>query len=245
MSRPEYLQVKNQDLTVRLDLFKVGRVMPAFIRVALDRFYFRFFSPQLQFFRLLGTGTGQTFTSKDADLHRWVVLTVWQTEAAAISFSNSRIFNRWQKIANETATFFLAPLSSKGEWANCKPFGEPTPHRWDGPVLSITRAKIKLRMWRKFQSEVPPVSKSLHLSAGLLTAFGIGEAPVGLQGTVSIWLDNRSLTEFAQRKQPHREVIAMTHELDWYREELFARFAITSVAGELNGVALAQVIPTS
>lgn len=95
-----------------------------------------------------------------------------------------------------------------------------------------------MHMWRRFQAEVPPVSQSLHMSEGLLTAFGIGEAPIGLQGTISIWVDNKSLTQFAQREQAHREVIEKTHKLDWYSEELFARFAVISAQGHLNGVAL-------
>lgn len=244
MNRPEYLSINNPELTVRIDLIRVKRVWPAFIRIALDRFSLRSASPELQFFRLLGTGTGQTFTSKDADLKRWVVLTVWQNEMSARKFSKHLVLKRWQRNIAEQATFFLAPLSSKGKWANRMPFDQPKPKRWNGPVLSITRARIKTRMWRRFQAEVPPVSKSLHLSSGLLTTFGIGEAPIGLQGTVSIWLDNQSLTQFAQREQAHREVITLTHKLDWYSEELFARFAIIDSAGQLDGVPLAQVIPT-
>jgi hypothetical protein len=95
-------------------------------------------------------------------------------------------------------------------------------------------------MWRRFQSEVPPVSKSLHASAGMVTAFGIGEAPVGLQGTVSVWKTNQDLTEFAQRTQSHRDVIEKTHKLDWYSEELFARFAIIEAQGIVDSVPLGQ-----
>lgn len=244
MNRPEYLSINNSELTVRIDLMRVSRVWPAFIRIALDRFSLRSASDELQFFRLLGTGTGQTFTSKDADLKRWVVLTVWRNETAARNFTNHEVLKRWQKNIVEQATFFLAPLASKGKWAKQMPFDQPTPRRWDGAILSITRARIKPKLWRRFQSAVPPVSKSLHLSSGLLTAFGIGEAPIGLQGTVSIWLDNQSLTQFAQRERAHREVITMTHRLDWYSEELFARFAIIDSVGQLDGVPLAQVFPT-
>jgi hypothetical protein len=38
-------------------------------------------------------------------------------------------------------------------------------------------------------------------------------------------------------------VINKTHELEWYSEELFARFAVIAVEGSLNGVALATAIP--
>jgi len=243
MQRPDYLAAENPNLTVRLDHYEVKNILVAFIRMAIDRINFRFATNDLYFYRLLGTGNGQTFTTKDADVRRWVILTVWPNMDAATNFSSHKITLGWRKNAVEVGTLFLAPISSKGTWQKQQPFGDPTPRRWDGPVLSITRARIKARLWRKFQAEVPPVSKSLHASAGLLTAFGIGEAPIGLQGTVSIWKSNKALTEFAQRKHEHREVINKTHELEWYSEELFARFAVIAVEGSLNGVALATAIP--
>jgi len=240
MPRPTYLKVTNSELTVRVDIFKVSKILKALFLVALDRFRIGRNNPELIFFRLLGTGSGRTFTSRDADLTRWVVLTVWQNQAAATQFTNHPVWKSWNRIATESALFLLAPLSSKGEWSGKQPFGNPIAHRWDGPVLSVTRARIKARMWRRFQSEVPPVSKSLHASAGMVTAFGIGEAPVGLQGTVSVWKTNQDLTEFAQRTQSHRDVIEKTHKLDWYSEELFARFAIIEAQGIVDSVPLGQ-----
>jgi hypothetical protein len=227
-------------LTVRLDIFEVKKVWPAMFRIAIDRFMYRLISDDLSFYRLLGTGTGRTFTSRDANFHKWAVLTVWQNIEAAKKFSNNKLLKKWLPNTNIHSTYFLSPLISKGKWAKQEPFGSPVPRRWDGAVLSITRARIKFSMWRRFQREVPPVSKSLHLSAGLLTIFGIGEAPIGLQGTVSIWSSNQALTQFAQREQAHREVINKTHELDWYAEELFARFAVLDAQEDVHGVALSR-----
>jgi hypothetical protein len=240
MVRPTYLKVSNSELTVRVDVFKVSKIVKALFLIAFDRFRISRNNQDLVFFRLLGTGTGRTFTTKDADLSRWVIFTVWQNQAAAAQFNDHLVWKSWNRITTESASFLLAPLSSKGEWGGKEPFGNPIAHRWDGPVLSVTRARIKAHMWRRFQSEVPPVSKSLHASAGLVTAFGIGEAPIGLQGTVSVWKSNRELTEFAQRTQSHRDVIKKTHELDWYSEELFARFAIIEAQGILDSVPLGQ-----
>jgi hypothetical protein len=92
---------------------------------------------------------------------------------------------------------------------------------------------------------VPPVSADLHAVDGLLFSLGIGEAPVALQGTFSIWSGNPALTAFAYRRGPHREVMARTEELQWYAEELFARFALVGAAGEFGGepVALPVVGP--
>jgi hypothetical protein len=73
----------------------------------------------------------------------------------------------------------------------------------------------------------------LHQSPGLLNAIGIGEAPIGLQGTFSIWQDAASLRDFAYKGQAHSEAIRATSANQWYSEELFARFAVIEERGLL------------
>jgi hypothetical protein len=79
------------------------------------------------------------------------------------------------------------------------------------------------------------VSADLHRCDGLRLAVGIGEAPIGLQGTFSLWDTSRHLTEFAHRRAPHLEAVRRTAELGWYAEELFARFAVLDVDGTFQG----------
>ena len=234
----------NSEIYLRIDIFRVKSVFLAFMHIAFDRFWLARDS-NIKFFRLLGTGTGRTFTSKDADLKQWVVLTTWLDLEQSRNFNSSSLVKSWVKNCQEHASLISTTIISKGSWVGREPFGEKTPKRVDGPVLSITRARIKSHMWRKFQREVPPVSTSLHSSPGLVTAIGIGEAPIGLQGTLSIWRSNLELTEFAQRGAPHRKVINQTHALNWYSEELFARFAIKEVHGSLHGVPLDQELRIS
>ncbi len=82
----------------------------------------------------------------------------------------------------------------------------------------------------------PVVARPARRAAALLLAIGIGEAPVGLQGTFSVWQDNRSLTDFAHRRDraPRRDR-QRTRELGWYAEELFARFAVLDAEGRFGG----------
>jgi hypothetical protein len=82
---------------------------------------------------------------------------------------------------------------------------------------------------------VPPVSADLHAAPGLRLALGIGEAPLGLQGTFSVWDSLSALNAFAYRRAPHAAVIERTQREGWYAEELFARFAVLSTAGTLDG----------
>ncbi|MET0741125.1 MAG: monooxygenase, partial [Candidatus Nanopelagicales bacterium] len=135
----------------------------------------------------------------------------------------------------------MDPLASKGFWAGQRPFGDPTPRPHDGQVAAITRARIKPRLMTTFWRAVPPVSSRLHASPGLLLSLGIGEAPLGLQGTFSLWESAEALRDFAYRSREHRHAIARTRETGWYSEDLFARFAVTSVRGSFAGQGYAAI----
>jgi hypothetical protein len=186
--------------------------------------------PGLRFAKLLGTGSGRTFTVRDADPRTWALLAVWDTAA-----QDSAVLRRWRRIAAEEWSVALRPLSARGRWSRQEPFGRPAPWRWDGPVAAITRARIRTRRSARFWRAVPPVSGDLHAGPGLRFALGIGEAPVGLQGTFSVWDSARSLNEFAYGRPAHAAVVRRTAEEGWYAEELFARFAVLSAAGTVRG----------
>jgi len=119
---------------------------------------------------------------------------------------------------------------------NCA--GQPS----GGPVAAITRARLRPLRARSFWRAVPPVSADLAAVDGLGLAIGIGEAPIGLQGTFSLWQSARALNEFAYRRPAHTDVVARTVAERWYAEELFARFAVRSVTGTFAG-RLPLIIP--
>jgi heme-degrading monooxygenase HmoA len=221
---------------VSLHLFGVptSAVPRALGRMGLDRRAVRRI-PGVTFAKLLGTGSGRTFTPRDADPHHWSVLICWSDEDGPARFEESSAYRGWHSIAHEESRFLMRPLVSRGEWAGRTPFGDPRPHRWDGPIAAVTRARIKTAQWRRFWSAVPPVSGDLRAVDGLRLAMGIGEAPVGLQGTFSVWESNAALTEFAHRRSPHAEVMRRTHDVQWYAEELFARFALVDSRGIHDG----------
>lgn len=211
------------------------RAVPgALARMGLDRRPVRR-APGLRFVKLLGTGDGRTFTMRDADPHHWGLLATWDSAAAAKDFETSTTVRAWGRLAEERLRVTMRPLASRGSWAGREPFGEPTPERHDGPVAAITRARIRPRKALTFWRAVPPVSADLHRSPGLRLAVGIGEAPVGLQGTFSLWESAAALTGFAHRGSPHREAIRQTAVQEWYTEELFARLALVSVEGTFAG----------
>jgi len=122
-----------------------------------------------------------------------------------------------------------------GLWSKRDPFQGMTKvdaKSWQGKVAAITRARIKWRHNRLFWRSVPPVNLALKSSPGLIQAIGIGEAPIGLQGTFSIWESPQAIRDFAYKSSAHQEAIAATKRIGWYSEEMFARFAVTEESGE-------------
>lgn len=221
---------------VTLHLWRVppAAVGAALIRMGTDRGRVRR-TPGVRFAKLLGTGDGRTFTTRDADPTRWGLLTTWADRRDADAFEDSAVVRGWRRLAREAWRAELTPMTSRGRWSGREPFGDPTPTRIAGPVAALTRARLVTRRAARFWAAVPPVSTDLHASDGLLAAVGIGEAPVGLQGTFSLWRDERALTAFAYRGAPHRDAVARTASEQWYAEELFARFRVDATAGTLDG----------
>ncbi len=227
---------------VRLDITRVKsrHILIAFSLMARQRLSMRKL-PGLTFYKLMGTGSGKTFTVRDADLNHWCVLSVWESQEDSLAYLTSKPARQWRKIALTEANIELEPLSAKGTWAKKSPFGNPVPEKWDGLTAALTRASIKPRWWREFWRSVPPVSADLNSTAGLITSLGIGEAPIGLQGTFSIWETNESITAFSSKQKPHSAVIARTHETGWYSEELFARFKVKKLSGTFAGLDLSKL----
>ena len=227
---------------VSLHLYGTTGVLAAVNRMARDRSRVRRL-PGCSFAKLLGTGSGATFTMRDADLHHWAILTCWTDDAGPGRFEDSAIHRAWSDLSHEQASFRLQPLAARGTWSGRTPFGDPVAPRWDGAVAALTRARIKPRHWPTFWRAVPAVSADLHAGGGVLQTLGVGEAPVGLQGTFSIWRDSAALNEFAYGRSPHQEVVRRTAEVGWYAEELFARFAVLESSGTYRGQSVQQARP--
>ncbi len=188
--------------------------------------------PSVSFVKLLGTGKGESFTPKDADPYRWGALVTIQQDKLD-NLDKSKVIRGWQRIAKKEYRAILKPISVHGLWSGKQPF-EVEKFDWNGKIAAITRARI---VWRKnliFWRAVPPVTISLHQSPGLINAIGIGEAPIGLQGTFSLWESAAHLRDFAYKGQAHTQAIKATEENKWYSEELFSRFAVVQERGGLK-----------
>jgi hypothetical protein len=200
----------------------------ALLAMALDRFALRS-SANVGFYKSLGTGKGETFTPADANSLRWgLVAQVHDLDA----FDQSLVVKRWRKNSVDEFRAVLEPISSHGQWAGKEPFVASV-RDWTGPVAAITRARIKWHQNFRFWSSVPPVTISLKSAPGLTAAIGIGEAPIGLQGTFSLWESSDAIKNFAYKGAAHQKAIADTATYNWYSEELFARFAVKDMRGTI------------
>ena len=211
---------------IKMVFLPIAIVFMAINKIQLKRL------PGISFVKMLGTGKGESFTPKDADSTRWGIL-VTVSENQISNLDKSFVIRSWQKICKKEYRVILKPISSHGFWSRKQPFSVEN-FDWSAKIAAVTRARI---VWRKnliFWRAVPPVTESLHQSPGLLNAIGIGEAPIGLQGTFSVWKDAASLRDFAYKGRAHSEAIKATSAQQWYSEELFARFAVIEERGLLT-----------
>jgi hypothetical protein len=236
----------------------VWRVPRRRVAAAMLRMAFRRTPPGVRFAKFLGTGKGVTFGPRDADLTRYAVLTVsdspvefpaWDrlaVQRARIDLIPLRSRGTW----SGRTPFEIPQNNDKNVRASSSPnpneAGTGVAYRYaeqrsgegvhpgagSGVVLALTWARLRLTRAAIFWRAIPPVARELAGAPGLLASFGVGEAPIGWQGTVSVWRDAADLTRFAYRQPEHRAVIARTSAANWYAEELFARFAVESIQGD-------------
>jgi hypothetical protein len=210
---------------------KRSNIPVALFRMAIDRTLLRR-AKGVTFAKMLGCGKGETFTPSDADPTRWGCLVVIPENQLAAIDSSSTI-RAWRSKSVSEFRVVLDPIAATGMWSKHKPFEPSAPANFEGQVVAITRARIKTSQTVRFFKSVPPVTASLHSSPGLISTIGIGEAPIGLQGTFSLWESMQAIKDFAYKGAAHQKAIAQTTEFDWYAEELFARFAVREIRGTI------------
>ena len=161
----------NSDLTTVIYFWKIkqSKVGFALLRMALDRGGLRRLKG-VRFAKMLGSGKGETFTPRDADVTRWGALVVIE-ESQLVALDNSKLIKRWRKNSFDEVRYLVDPISSHGLWAKVNPF-DYVKSAGDGEVVAITRARIKWAQNVRFWKAVPPVTSSLHSSPGLLQTIG-------------------------------------------------------------------------
>jgi hypothetical protein len=194
-------------------------------------------TPGLNFYKLMGSGREPGFNPLP-DWSVYALLCNWENENAANDFfQQADIFRDYQLHAKENWTIFMKPLHAKGLWSGINPFTPSVDLDQTNPLIAvITRATIRTNKLVKFWRYVPvsqlPILKGCK---GLIYTKGIGEAPLVQMATFSIWQSVEDLKNFAYNSPEHKEAILKTHRIDWYKEEMFARFQPYRSMGSWGG----------
>lgn len=230
-------------VSLTLNRYGERRAWEGFTRMGRDHLHLRGV-PGLRFYRLLGTGRGADLTL-GADWRRWARFGVWSSRSAFQRFEESRWRGREHERTAESYTLLLRPTRWHGRWGGAEPFGPasgPAPLRPPqgipeaaGPLAVLTRASVRPAQLAAFWRAVPASQAGLRGQPGLLASLGLGEAPLLHQVTFSVWRSPADLRAFAYHSAGHREAIARTRREGWYREELFARFAVLAAGGSWDG----------
>jgi spheroidene monooxygenase len=197
-------------------------------------------TPDVGFWKLCGSGTGSGFTPVP-NTAVYAILATWPDHATARArVTAAPVWQRYRAKAAEDWSVFLAPTSARGEWSGVAPFAaEPEAAR--GPIAALTRATVKLSVAARFWGRVPELDKLIGTDPNVAFKIGIGEVPLLHQVTFSIWPDERAMAGFA-RTGPHAAAIRAVRDEGWFKEELYARFAVLSDMGTWEGASPLQVL---
>ena len=186
----------------------------------------------LTFFKPLGTGSGNGFSIKP-DFSTYGFVTVFDTEEQAVNFIKSKEMQEYKNTAADFSIVFMKTIKSHGKWSKQNPFKSETEMDKNKPIAVITRATIKPKLAFTFWKYVPSVSKSMNNYKELMYSKGIGEFPLLMQATFSLWSSADAMMNYAYKNPKHAEMVKKTRELQWYSEELFVRFEPYKVQGNL------------
>lgn len=192
--------------------------------------------PDVMFWKLCGSGTGEGFTPKP-NWGVWAILAAWpDAETARNTVANAAVYRRWRKMARESWTVYLDPLSVRGQWSAKTPFTANATQPQNGlPLAVLTRASLRPSKILLFWNRVPDISSVIGADPNVIFKIGIGELPLLHQVTFSIWPDATSMTKFARGGGPHGRAICAVREDNWFTEELYARFAVIGSQGQWGG----------
>jgi hypothetical protein len=187
----------------------------------------------VSFVKMLGSGGKEGFSILP-NFGLYGLLCVWEEQSFSEQFfQSSEIFLKLKQRATHCQTIFLETLQAHGKWDGCEPFGNPkTKPEPSQKIAVITRASIRWNKIWHFWRVVRPASKNMFAHQGLLFSVGIGELPLVQQATFSIWENVGAMSDYAYKSPQHKKVLLLTKKLDWYSEELFARFSIQKIVGE-------------
>ena len=236
-------------MTTTLTIIRYRKRFIFFAFLAMICFRFPlWFNKRSHFWKLMGSGKNGSF-DKRPDLCQWAIFSVSNIRFKEVQLKNYRgellirklygkFISGWLSAFNcETITYILESLEGHGSWDGKKIFEElPLKSDYEGQIAVLTRATIRPGKLKYFWKYVDGVAGKMKEANGFITSYGIGEMPWLKQATFSVWQNKEAMTSFAYQTKEHQEVIQKTRKDNWYSEDMFVRFKITSCIGTLKGV---------
>jgi len=179
----------------------------------------------LQFWRAMGVGGENGFSIK-ADFSTYALVTVFETEEAALNFHEGTIMKKYTKNCIEHRSYFMHCIQTHGNWGGANPFLACENPDLTKKIAIITRATIKPLWAVKFWKFVPEVARSLGNYIGLCYSKGFGEWPIFILATFSVWDSLECMKAYAYQNPSHAAMVKKTREVNWYKEEMFSRFVV-------------------
>ncbi|MBC2840032.1 DUF3291 domain-containing protein [Robiginitalea sp. SC105] len=183
-------------------------------------------------------GSGAAGYRLTPDWKVYAVLQVWEDLSSAQGYFDSHpLAKSYAERSVYDWHLYMHALRAKGTWGGENPFEGDNPDiAATGYLGVLTRATIRRRYLRRFWNYVPQSQRPLNRAQGLLFHKGIGEVPLLQMATFSLWDGEAAMKAFAYGSAAHQTAIAKTRQLDWYQEELFARFSPFKSEGSWPGV---------
>lgn len=186
--------------------------------------------PGIRFGKVMGSGKGVGFSAKP-NLRVWAVIAVWESGEAFLRWHRGAWLDEFRRKAEEHLTILQYAVRARGLWNGAPPFPVEAPPEDQTLRAVITRATIRPSKLFRFWSTVPSTSRATERAVGRLFSVGIGEVPWLEQATWSLWESEDAMRAFAHGSAAHKAAIRKTHALNWYSEELFARFVPYATIG--------------
>ncbi len=186
----------------------------------------------LTFWKPFGTGSGRGFSVKP-DFSTFSLLTVFENEEKAQAFIDSDLMKLYTDTSEAFSHVLMHNLSSRGEWGKLQPFQKMETPPPSEKIAVMTRAMLKPRYIYAFWRKVPRISKSTEEYPEIIYQKGVGEWPLVMQVTFSIWENKEAMMDFSYKNPAHGPAARKAIEKGYFKDSLFARFHPFDIQGEL------------
>lgn len=188
------------------------------------------------FSKMMGSGSGLGFNIKP-NFGVYALMMVWKDGQNMEAFLNHHdAFLEYKSHCNDVFTLVGRAYAAHGTWDQIMPFDIQPKETKTQQRMVLTRASIKWYKLFQFWKYVPETSKAIAKADGRILSIGVGEWPWIQQATISLWESEEAMKNYAYSNAAHLGAIKKTKELQWYSEELFARFIPEKSIGNWSGL---------